>query len=223
VPMALMIGQCGGNVALFQSSLKNGDIVEVQDPRRPASKLYKWTAYRSSAVSEVERRVEGTADMDARQSSLFDALDLDFEFVETGTKEVAAVPGSSSTALPAPLALADATVEQKVWLKVTEACRVGQGIVFKTKLAVSGLGKSTVARASAAALNALIGELEDTLTKFGQWAMKHSAGDTAGLPDAASLNTELKDFHAALAELSKGEKSALALKDKVAKHTAAAE
>ena len=38
-----------------------------------------------------------------------------------------------------------------------------------------------------------------------------------------TLNTELKDFHAALGELSKGEKSALALKDKVARPTAAAE
>jgi phage-related protein len=50
-----------------------------------------------------------------------------------------------------------------------------------------------------------------------------AAGEGYGDLDAAALNTELKDFHAALGELSKGEKSALALKDKVARPTAAAE
>jgi len=219
VPMALMVGQCGGNVALFQQALQSGDIVEVKDPKRPGATLYKWTAYETSQSSGLERVAQLTGDAADVEAGIFDALDLEFNFEKTGNTAATVLPltAAAPAAAPSQLALVDASAEQKLWLKLTEAHRVGTGIAFKAQLAVSGLGKSTVAKASGAALNTLIADVKQNLDKFGHWAMRHSAGETVGLPDAATLTQELKTFHVALAELSKGEKSALALKDKAVK------
>jgi hypothetical protein len=219
VPMALMVGQCGGNVALFQQALQCGDIVEVKDPKRAGATLYKWTAYETSQSSSLERVAQLTGDSADVDAGIFDALDLEFNFEKTGNTAATTLPlAAAAPAAPATqLALVDASAEQKLWMKLTEAHKVGTGIAFKAQLAVSGMGKSTVAKASGAALTSLIADVKRTLEKFGDWAMRHSAGETAGLPDAATLTQELKAFHVALAELSTGEKSALALKDKAVK------
>ena len=151
--------------------------------------------------------------------SLLESLDLDLPLQNTGATcvEVAAELGTAAAAAPrqaAPLALADATAETKLWLKVNEAVRVGQGVVFKAKLAVRSLGKTSVAKASGVALQALIAQAESALARLQELSLQHSAGELVGQVDSDSLQCEVREFHTVLAELVKGEKSALALKDK---------
>ena len=220
VPLALMVGQCGGNVALFQEALKKGDVVEVVDPKRPAAKLYQWRQYRSTEATAVSRTAEKENSGDAEVDfSMFESLDLDLPLQNTGVTAVDVAPELSTAAAAAPrqaapLALADATAETKLWLKVNDAVRVGQGVVFKAKLAVRSLGKTSVAKASGVALQALIGQAEAALSRLQDLSLQHSAGELLGQVDTESLHSEVREFHTVLAELHKGEKSALALKDK---------
>ena len=241
VPLALMVGQCGGNVELFQEALRKGDVVEVVDPKRPGAKLYQWRQYKSLEATALNRSAEkegtgqgtdeGTGEDSVPDFSLFDVLDVDFALAVTGVTSVdlpgavkqstqhpaSAVKGSSSSGSSGsgqPLALADASAETKVWLKVSEAARVAPGMIFKAKQAVRRLGKSTVARASGALLEKLIGEAEVSLARLQEMSLEHSGGDMCAQVDLAGVQADLRDFHAVLAELQQGEKSAVALRDK---------
>ena len=86
LPKALMIGQCGGNAAVFAQGLADGDIQEVE---RNGQRFYMFTAFRQLDEAANERTL--TAEVDPGRT----ALKLDFGFSATGNRSVA-VAGSAS-------------------------------------------------------------------------------------------------------------------------------
>ena len=74
MPLALAIGQCGGQVSLFKAALQDGSIVAVADPADPSKTLYKWRVYSEVRSTENSRvlshekslKAEGCKDTDVQ-------------------------------------------------------------------------------------------------------------------------------------------------------------
>lgn len=82
VPLAIAVGQCGGNVALFQRAVQSGDIEKVKDPVDGRT-LYRWRSYRSVKATESSRAMEhGSSTKAAGEASmdLFNDVELDWGF-----------------------------------------------------------------------------------------------------------------------------------------------
>jgi hypothetical protein len=136
------------------------------------------------------------------------------EWMALETPPASSAASAAAGAGARPLALQDASAEQNMWLKVNEAMRVGPGVVFKAKLAVRSLGKGSVAAASRQALTAVILQAEELQADLQELSLQNSAGELAAQVDSADVLSRVKQHHGLLTELTKGEKSALLLKDK---------
>lgn len=160
VPKSIMIGYCGGNERVFQKGLEArpkqqkhgqmiflaharalaqlfhlcqaGEISEIKDPKDPTKCLYIFGHY--SETSKATKASTSSTD-----TSLLDTLNLTFNFEATGRTEL---PDTRNTKPPA---IEDATQEQKMWLKVDEACKAGQQLVFRAKKAQGLVADSVLA------------------------------------------------------------------------------
>jgi len=172
--LTMMLGSLGGDKALLQQGLDNGDIIAVQHPSHPGKTMYKHTVYND--IDSTKTKVSATLKRQgARNADETPALQdagkgLRFEW------QCNAASGSSSasrTAAPS-LPLEDASADDKVDLKVEEAVRAGSIALPKAqKLSAGAPRNSALQTTIAEKLDSAIKEVAETVEHLKHW-MIHS-------------------------------------------------
>jgi len=168
----MMLGSVGGDKALPQQGLNNGDIIAVERPEHPGKTLYKHTVYSNidstkTKISAIMKR-QGARNADESPALRDAGKGLRFEWQCNAN----AASGSSkagrnaATALP----LEDASAEDKVNLKVEETMRAGQNAPPKAHSLAAGAPHNSAPQTTIAEkLDSAIKEVAETVEHLKRW------------------------------------------------------
>ena len=215
-PQAIMVGMCGG-ASTFNMGLADGDVEEVQHPKYPGKKFYRFCTFTESQSTSHRKRLSVDKSQGAEADLGFDQFDFSLGLVATGNKqglpagqlpEAQALkghsPGCTAAAAP-PLPLQDASGKDKAWMKVDQALAAAQTQVLAGKKCLAALsalpGGSKVTTQAVSILEEAILGMKSELGKL--TALSIHRAPTAGAPemDTQALLVYLKQVQGHLSAL----------------------